>query len=105
MHRYRENVLFEQRGQNNGMEKPCPHAWNGMSRRRNANRCALHAGVLRQVRRADLPSQGQGRSSFLKKSSKKLLSVSLAAGIGSAPYLQKFFASFFQKRSPSFSVS
>jgi hypothetical protein len=39
--------------------------------------------------------------SFLKKRTKKLLSVRAAPSRGAAGNLQKFFASFFQKRSPS----
>jgi len=48
----------------------------------------------------------EGRSSFLKKRSKKLLSLGYEQwAIGSfmlATELQKFFASFFQKRSAFF---
>jgi enoyl-CoA hydratase len=48
-------------------------------------------------------STGEEEStSFLKKRSKKLLLLSTAAGAGTGPNDKKFFASFFQKRRPSF---
>jgi hypothetical protein len=50
-----------------------------------------------------LENLNEERSSFLKKRSKKLLSVSAAASPdGLSPNEQKFFGSFFQKRTASF---
>jgi hypothetical protein len=46
--------------------------------------------------------EDEGRTSFLKKRSKKLLFPWRALPDESATALQKFFASFFQKRRPSF---
>jgi hypothetical protein len=44
----------------------------------------------------------EGRSSFLKKRSKRLLSLWLGVAGTSETKVQKFFGSFFQKRTPSF---
>jgi hypothetical protein len=41
-------------------------------------------------------------SSFLKKRTKKLLQIGLSGTTGARASVQKFFASFFQKRSPCF---
>jgi hypothetical protein len=43
----------------------------------------------------------EGRTSFLKKRSKKLLLVGLGATTGTRAKIQKFFGSFFQKRTSS----
>jgi hypothetical protein len=48
----------------------------------------------------------EGRTSFLKKRSKKLLVILAAASPnGLGPDSQKFFGSFFQKRTTSLSAS
>jgi hypothetical protein len=44
----------------------------------------------------------KGRTSFLKKRSKKLLSPGLAGTTGAGAKVQKFFGSFFQKRTAFF---
>jgi hypothetical protein len=50
-----------------------------------------------------LNARAKERTSFLKKRSKKLLSVSAAAfPVRLSPNEQKFFGSFFQKRTASF---
>jgi hypothetical protein len=41
---------------------------------------------------------GQGRSSFLKKRTKKLLHIGLGLSGEAEVTIQKFFAAFFQKR-------
>jgi hypothetical protein len=47
----------------------------------------------------------QERSSFLKKRSKRLLRIGLEGAGNSEPRSQKFFGSFFQKRTPSLPYS
>jgi hypothetical protein len=49
--------------------------------------------------------QEEGRTSFLKKRSKKLLQIWYFAGGSARPNNQKFFGSFFQKRTAFFSLA
>jgi hypothetical protein len=44
----------------------------------------------------------EGSGSFLKKRTKKLLIIGPSFSGHAAAHVQKFFASFFQKRRPSF---
>jgi hypothetical protein len=45
-----------------------------------------------------LTREGKESSSFLKKRTKKLLIIGVRVGVSAHPNKQKFFGSFFQKR-------
>jgi hypothetical protein len=51
------------------------------------------------------PGPKQGSISFLKKRNKKLFSLASPSGPARAPNIQKFFGSFFQKRTAFFALA